>query len=204
MGLEGREPPGIACDETKYGPHSGKSGFHLSGADITSETCFRLRGKQGEEILPPADLSGCRIPQHRPVPARFDGFTRFIDPPGHRPVSGTVQERRLCRFSVATGPAGLLKIRLNRRRHVPVNDGADIPEVKGPLMAFQGGYRAKTTPGSLQSRSGGASGPMVITRYHKAFSIRARNFTKQIHEKISKKAPGELKRAIGRWVRKLT
>ena len=85
-----------------------------------------------------------------------------------------------------------------------VNDGADIPEVKGPLMAFQGGYRAKTTPGSLQSRSGGASGPMVITRYHKAFSIRARNFTKQIHEKISKKAPGELKRAIGRWVRKLT
>ena len=88
-----------------------------------------------------------------------------------------------------------------------VNDGSaphTITARNAKVLAFQSGYRAKTTPGSLQSRSGGASGPMVYAKTVRHPGTRARKFTEQIHEKISKKAPGELKRAIGRWVRKLT
>ena len=84
-----------------------------------------------------------------------------------------------------------------------VNDGARIPAIEGKLMVFQANYAAKTTPGSLQSRRGGASGPLVFTRRVRARTIRARNFTEKIKELIDKKAPSELKRQVGRWVRKL-
>ena len=87
-----------------------------------------------------------------------------------------------------------------------VNDGSrphTITARNAPVLAFQANYAPKTTPGSLQSRRGGASGPMVFAKSVRHPGTQARKFTEKIKELVDKKAPSELKRQVGRWVRKL-
>ena len=53
-----------------------------------------------------------------------------------------------------------------------------------PALAFQTGYRAKTTPSAIPSRSGGAFGPTVfVSRAVQHPGIKARNVDSQIADK---------------------
>ena len=53
----------------------------------------------------------------------------------------------------------------------------------GGVLAFQGGFRAKTRPGSLRSGAGGRSGPTVFSKGVQHPGTEARNFTGQIADK---------------------
>lgn len=80
-----------------------------------------------------------------------------------------------------------------------VNDGTKAHTIrargKGRLR-FQAGYRAKTSPGVIGSRGGGASGPVVYARVVRHPGTRARQLTKAIAEKWQRQLPILMSRAI--------
>jgi hypothetical protein len=53
-----------------------------------------------------------------------------------------------------------------------------VEPVNAKALAFQANYKAKTTPGSLTSYSGGPSGPMVFSKGHWVSGIVAREYSK--------------------------
>lgn len=70
------------------------------------------------------------------------------------------------------------------------------------LLAFRANYQAKTSPGSLQARSGGASGPMVFAKRVMHPGIRARGFTPLVKKKAGTFAVEEFNRRLKKWVRR--
>ena len=68
-----------------------------------------------------------------------------------------------------------------------VNNGTrphDIKPRNASVLVFQGGYRAKTTPGTIQARGGGSSGPLVFSKGVHHPGTTARNFDDAIAKKI--------------------
>lgn len=63
-------------------------------------------------------------------------------------------------------------------------------------LAFQTGYKAKTSPNVIASRPGGKFGPTVYSREVKHPGTQARNFTKAIGKKWGREFPRTLQRAI--------
>lgn len=74
------------------------------------------------------------------------------------------------------------------------------PKRAGGVLAFRGGFRAKTRPGRLSSGAGGSSGRMIFTRqvYHPG--TEARNFDELIADanrpKFKRLCENGLKRAL--------
>jgi hypothetical protein len=71
-----------------------------------------------------------------------------------------------------------------------------IDPVNASMLAFRGGYQAKTTPRVIASRSGGASGPVIYTSHVDHPGTKARNFSKLIHEKWQKKVAGYVRERL--------
>lgn len=57
---------------------------------------------------------------------------------------------------------------------------------RGKRLKFQGGFKAKTTPGSLRSGSGGSSGAFVFAKVVHHPGTKARNFSKLVNERAQK------------------
>jgi hypothetical protein len=55
-----------------------------------------------------------------------------------------------------------------------------VEPVKAKALAFQANYKAKTTPNSLTSYAGGASGPMRFSKGHWVSGIVPRNYAKNL------------------------
>ena len=66
----------------------------------------------------------------------------------------------------------------------------------GKRLAFKGNYRAKTSPNTIGSRSGGASGATIFAKAVRHPGVKARNFSKIIAAKWSKQLPAIMQRAI--------
>lgn len=87
-----------------------------------------------------------------------------------------------------------------------VNDGTRahiIRPKKAAFLQFQSGYRAKTAPGVIGSRSGGAPGDTVRTRLVLHPGTEARNFTEVIARKRQKLLQSEIQTAINRTGRRV-
>lgn len=72
----------------------------------------------------------------------------------------------------------------------------EINPVRAPFLIFQGNYQAKTTPRVIASRSGGASGPTIMTTHVEHPGTEARNFAETIKEKWDRELPEIIQRAI--------
>jgi len=67
-----------------------------------------------------------------------------------------------------------------------VNDGTRPHEIRprnAKVLVFQSGYSAKTSPGKVASRGGGASGPLVFSKGVNHPGTKARNFDDAIQKK---------------------
>ena len=53
---------------------------------------------------------------------------------------------------------------------------------RAPFLAFSSKYKAKTSPGRIPSRAGGASGNTAFSKGHFVRGIDAREFPKQIKD----------------------
>lgn len=62
----------------------------------------------------------------------------------------------------------------------------DIFPVHAPALVFQGVYTAKTIPGVMGSRAGGASGPWQVRKAAHHPGTEPRDFTKIIHDRWEK------------------
>jgi hypothetical protein len=71
-----------------------------------------------------------------------------------------------------------------------------IRPVNANVLAFQGGYQAKTTPRVIASRSGGPSGPVVFSVGVMHPGTEARQFTKTILDKWQKKVAPTMRIAL--------
>lgn len=70
------------------------------------------------------------------------------------------------------------------------------PKRAGGVLAFKGQYSAKTSPGVIGSRAGGAKGNTVVTKEVHHPGTRARNFTQIIYRKWQKQVPRRVQKAI--------
>lgn len=71
-----------------------------------------------------------------------------------------------------------------------------------PVLAFQGGYKAKTTPQKIKSGAGGPFGPTVFAVEVDHPGTEARNFEEVIGNKWDKQWPKQLDRAIAAGMRR--
>lgn len=81
-----------------------------------------------------------------------------------------------------------------------VHDGTKAHTIKpkkpGGKLRFQGTYTAKTTPGIIQSKSGGPSGEFVYRNIVQHPGTKGRNFTKLIMKKWKPFFQRSMKRAL--------
>lgn len=73
----------------------------------------------------------------------------------------------------------------------------------GGILAFQSGYNAKTQPGSLTSKAGGAFGPFVFAQEVRHPGTRARGFTAEITRRTERTAPQMIEREIDKALTRL-
>lgn len=67
---------------------------------------------------------------------------------------------------------------------------------RAKMLRFQGGYRAKTTPGVIGSTAGGASGNIVYSRGVMHPGTKARRFSELINKKNESKFKDEMHKAM--------
>ena len=82
-----------------------------------------------------------------------------------------------------------------------VNDGTEehIIEPKGPYpLSFQSGYKAKTSPGKMTARTGGAFGPAVFAAWVLHPGTEARNFDEEIQKVWKPKFKRRMEKAMKR------
>lgn len=75
------------------------------------------------------------------------------------------------------------------------------PKRPGGMLRFQGGYAAKTRPGSIISGNGGASGPVVWAKEVQHPGTKARGFSRRLQAKWKEKYPRDMQKAINEAVR---
>jgi hypothetical protein len=64
-------------------------------------------------------------------------------------------------------------------------EGHFVPKTPGPILRFQGGYKAKSMPNVIGSTAGGSFGPFFFSKGHWVKGIEPRNFDKAIAEKMT-------------------
>lgn len=69
------------------------------------------------------------------------------------------------------------------------------------MLRFQGGYAAKTRPGSIIAGNGGASGPVVWAKEVQHPGTKARGFSRRLRAKWKEKYPRDMQKAIAEAVR---
>lgn len=82
-----------------------------------------------------------------------------------------------------------------------VNEGTKphiIEPVRAKRLRFQSGYNAKTTPGVLSSKNGGANGDTVFSMRVKHPGTKARKFDEAVNQKWEKQLRADLKDAMKR------
>ena len=60
--------------------------------------------------------------------------------------------------------------------------GRFVAPKNGKVLRFKSGYKAKTSPGRIPSRSGGSFGSNAFSKGHRVSGIKARKFDKQVKE----------------------
>jgi len=73
---------------------------------------------------------------------------------------------------------------------------AHIIRAKRKTLAFRGGYKAKTSPNTIGSTSGGAGGGWMFAKAVRHPGTKARNFSKVIAAKWKRELPKITQRAI--------
>jgi hypothetical protein len=73
---------------------------------------------------------------------------------------------------------------------------------KKKTLKFQGTYSAKTTPGVIQSKSGGSSGPSLYRQVVRHPGFKGRNFTKPIFAKWRPFFERQMQRALDEGAKK--
>lgn len=69
---------------------------------------------------------------------------------------------------------------------------------RAKVLRFSSGYRAKTTPGSLGSGSGGATGGAVYRRFVQHPGTKARRFTELVQKRADDFFPDEMQRQLAK------
>lgn len=81
-----------------------------------------------------------------------------------------------------------------------VNEGAAphtiYPKASGGILSFRPGYRAATTPGSLQSRRAYRSGPYVGAKRVNHPGFEGRKFTEQIAQEFAQTYAADMQEAV--------
>jgi hypothetical protein len=80
--------------------------------------------------------------------------------------------------------------------------GHMVAPVRAKALRFRAQYRAKTRPGRINPRAGGARGPFVYSKGHWVRGITARNFPKAIAKGMRKNFAREINNAIRRAARR--
>lgn len=145
-----------------------------------STTLRTVQGKAVEEV-------------NREIVSDYERVTHNWD---HKP--------RITQHVERSGGAWIGRVRVSGKVFEAVERGVPgryIYPVRAQVLAFRRDYRAKTSPGSLTSRSGGSYGDMVFSRGHWWPGIRARHFTEKILRKRRARLVPVFLKAIVRWAR---
>ena len=73
---------------------------------------------------------------------------------------------------------------------------------KAKALRFVGGFRAKTTPGGLNSGQGGARGPLRFAAYVRHPGIKPRRFTETIQRRMNKFGPNIIDKHLKLWIKR--
>lgn len=73
---------------------------------------------------------------------------------------------------------------------------------RAKVLAFQGVYRAKTSPGAIDAKPGGSSGATVFSQGVRHPGAKARKFPEAIEKKWRRPFPNRIRAAMGRAAKK--
>jgi len=151
-----------------------------------------MTDKMGGDLMPAMQEAG-----HKTGKEAVRLFRGTVRSWRHQPTFDYAVEAKGSSFDVLAGTSDAIYgfVDEGTRPHV-------IAAVHAPYLAFQLGYKAKTTPGSLQSRAGGATGKMAFAKVVHHPGIRARGFTKLVKQKAGQFAIEEFNRQLKKWVRR--
>lgn len=141
-----------------------------------------------------AELAGEMKAVSKEVVADFQATTRtWNNKPGFK--NEFQQGARQLRFLVSTDSDIYGYVSKGTKAH-------KILPKRARVLAFRGGYKAKTSPGVIGSSGGGATGGEVFSRGVNHPGTKARNFDKEIASKWEKPFGTRMQKAVSRGAKK--